>query len=444
MDPTTNATDCANVFYYDGFYYDNTVADAIDYDEIITLGEPVSWDSEDGICKIASGEQVYGIDALNGGSFYELSQEFCSGYATIDSDGTVMLVFSELGSGRMVNIVTDAEDRSYRYTGSDYEIAEAYQETYSNIYGEMIKEYCNDEENSNFTTCYGSFYFTLAYDTNNVQYQSISEALSQAVSDGYLTKDNVKNYVCFGSDADICPNDNLYRIIGVFDGQVKLIKADYAISTLLGTSVDYYGAYPWGYSLYKGNLDASTITGYRWNYDTSVSEYGSNNWSTSELNTINLNNNYWNYLGTTWQNLIAETTWNLGGVSSAYSTIREFYEGERNNAGYGSNPTTYIDEIGLMYASDYGYAASPDAWTRGLIMYDKDVIAKDWLHMGLIEWTLSSDLLNNYIVFSMGTGGNIRSHARNGNTVRPVFYLNSNVELAGGTGTSTDPYRLVV
>ena len=55
-------------------------------------------------------------------------------------------------------------------------------------------------------------------------------------------------------------------------------------------------------------MDTSTIATYRWNYDTSVSTYGSNNWTTSEFNTVNLNTNYWNYLGTTWQNLIATTT----------------------------------------------------------------------------------------------------------------------------------------
>ena len=48
------------------------------------------------------------------------------------------------------------------------------------------------------------------------------------------------NYVCFGSNAEVCPEDNLYRIIGVFDGQVKLIKNDYANSDLLGINGDYY------------------------------------------------------------------------------------------------------------------------------------------------------------------------------------------------------------
>src|SRR5699024_10226116 len=69
-------------------------------------------------------------------------------------------------------------------------------------------------------------------------------------------------------------------------------------------------------SNYKGSMDTSTIAAYRWNYDTSVSTYGSNNWTTSEFNTINLNTNYWNYLGSTWQNLIAEHTWRVGGNTS--------------------------------------------------------------------------------------------------------------------------------
>lgn len=35
------------------------------------------------------------------------------------------------------------------------------------------------------------------------------------------TTDAINNYVCFGSDASACPDDNLYRIIGVFDERVK-------------------------------------------------------------------------------------------------------------------------------------------------------------------------------------------------------------------------------
>ena len=263
---------------------------------------------------------------------------------------------------------------------------------------------------------------------------------------------NPNNYVCFGSDEETCPAEKLYRIIGVFDDdkdsnyQIKLIKADYTTSGMLGTDGrDYYGAYSYSTSNYKGSMELSTIAGYRWNYDTSVSTNGSNNWTTSEFNTINLNTNYWNYLGSTWQNLIATTTWYLGGMTSSSNTAKEFYDGERNNTGYGSNPTTYTDEIGLMYPSDYGYAANPDAWTKDISDYDSSTIkSNNWLYMGLYEWTITPRSSSSYSVFLVGVNGNLSYSSVLGYAARPVFYLKSNVALQGGNGTSNDPFILAV
>ena len=264
---------------------------------------------------------------------------------------------------------------------------------------------------------------------------------------------NPNNYVCFGSTDSPCPTENLYRIIGIFaddkdtNYQVKLIKADYVTSSMLGTDGrDYGGIYDWVTSNYKGSMDTSTIAAYRWNYDTSVSQFGSNNWTTSEFNKINLNTNYWNYLGTTWQNLIAETTWHLGGMTSGGNTAKAFYDGERNNAGYGSNPTTYTDEIGLMYPSDYGYAASPDAWAIDLYNYDNSTItSNNWMYMGLYEWTITPlSSYSNFVFLVISTGYLDGTSADFGSAARPVFYLESNVEISGGSGTSSDPYALVV
>ena len=264
---------------------------------------------------------------------------------------------------------------------------------------------------------------------------------------------NPNNYVCFGSNTETCPADNLYRIIGVFDDdkdsnyQIKLIKADYVTSDMLGTNGrDYDGAYSSSTSYYKGNMDTSTIAGYRWNYDTSVSSDGSNNWTTSEFNKINLNTNYWNYLGATWQDLIATTTWHLGGMTSDSNTAKEFYDGERNNAGYENNPTTYTNEIGLMYPSDYGYAANPDAWATNLSSYNNSTItANNWMYMGLYEWTITPHSLSPISVFRVNYYGRLNNgNAGGGYAARPVFYLESNAALQGGSGTSSDPYRLAV
>ena len=270
---------------------------------------------------------------------------------------------------------------------------------------------------------------------------------------------NPNNYVCFGSDAATCPDEYLYRIIGVFDEDsdgeynVKLIKADYTTSAMLETDGrDYVGNYSSSTSQYKGSMDTSTIAAYRWNYDTSVSSSGSNNWTTSELNKINLNTNYINYLGSSWSSVIEDTTWYLGGMSSTNNTAKSFYTGERNNAGYGSNPTTYGPEnasgnstkIGLMYASDYGYAAYSDAWKTNLGSYSLSTITpNNWLYMGLSEWIITPYSSNSSSVFNLYNYGVLSiSNANRGYSVRPVFYLKSNISYVEGNGTKASPFRV--
>ena len=268
------------------------------------------------------------------------------------------------------------------------------------------------------------------------------------------------NYVCFGSDAETCPDEYLYRIIGVFDDDsdgeynVKLIKADYITSAMLGTDGrDYVGKFSYSTGSYKGSMDTNMIAGYRWNFDTSVSSWGSNNWTTSELNKINLNTNYLNYLGSSWSPMIEDSTWYLGALSYS-NNAKSFYDGERNNSGYGSNPTTYGPEnangsstkIGLMYPSDYGYAAYPDAWATGLASYNSPTIRQNnWLYMGLYEWTMTPTSSYSNLVFTLTTNGSFSSSSASyGYSVRPVFYLKSNISYVEGDGTKDSPFRIAV
>ena len=221
---------------------------------------------------------------------------------------------------------------------------------------------------------------------------------------------NPNNYVCFGSDEATCPVDNLYRIIGVFDDQVKLIKS---------TS---YGSYSWG----------------------------SNNWQTSTLKNT-LNSTYLNSLGE-WSNLIeANTIWYLGGWSTTQATPKQFYGYERGTTVISGRPTSDIGAIGLMYPSDYGYAVNPVYWSYlffnpSQTYYDYRVsINSNWLNSGSAEWTITPSSSNsNYVVFVANAGNLNTTNARNGNAVRPVFYLKSYVALVDGVGTSSDPYIIAL
>ena len=250
---------------------------------------------------------------------------------------------------------------------------------------------------------------------------------------------NPNNYVCFGSNEETCSNDNLYRIIGVFDGKVKLIKYDYAGSNLLGTDGAYNRSTPsLGDDFYEGNQ--STLYWYYWNNGTQT-----NTWSESNLNTINLNQNYLNNIGSIWQSKIAATSWKVGGntydnIGSV--TVKQTYQNEIVNP---VEATTYSAKIGLMYVSDYGYAANSENWTTVLESYDNSTNRNNnWMYMGWYDWTITrvSDYTNT--AFYVISSGYLIYGATFGDytAVRPVFYLNDNVKLVDGEGTYINPYRI--
>ena len=224
------------------------------------------------------------------------------------------------------------------------------------------------------------------------------------------------NYVCFGSEETTCSEDNLYRIIGLFDDDndeiynLKLIK-----STRYGS-----------YERDSGN---------------------SNTWNETEKPDIHttLNTTYWNTLSSEWQNLIDATyQWQVGGMAwNGTNTAKLYYNVEIKNQ------TGYIEtmKVGLMYVSDYGYAASPENWQTALSNYSNTTNTNNnWVYLGANEWTISrrSDLPNP--VFSISDSGSIYAEALRFFVCiyRPSFYLNSEVKLVSGSGTSTDPYRISI
>ena len=270
---------------------------------------------------------------------------------------------------------------------------------------------------------------------------------------------NPNNYVCFGSDASPCPTDNLYRIVGVFGDNyhgvtgkqlVKLIKYDYMTTDELGIDGDYSQTYKeFGMaSTYKGTYgDGERIGVYYWNNDTQT-----NTWSESLLNKTNLNTNFINYLGSAWANKIATTTWKVGGntIANINNVIPALaYTNEITNPDITSsadNAISYEAKIGLMYISDYGFAAEPSAWTLTMDSYGNATAkSTNWMYMGLNEWPISRSSSNSNNAFFMSLfgqlGGTITVYS-NICAARASFSLESSVTYVSGTGTQSDPIRI--
>ena len=295
--------------------------------------------------------------------------------------------------------------------------------------------------------------YTGTQGTNNIYYHDAN--LTNGAGDNSYrfagASDQVNNYVCFGSNVTPCPADNLYRIIGVFGDRVKLIKSDYATTALLGADGDYKQAYTAtgnASSTYKGN-NLANIAAYNWN------KSNQNTWSLSNINKTNLNQNFITNIGDDWANKIDMTTWKVGGNTWANigtQPAKTAYQNEIVNpvtTNSQDNKTEYSAKIGLMYVSDYMYAAPQDKWT--LVGYNSDAskdyraaISVNWMYMGLYEWTISRRADGSNIAFTVDYTGRVSNYYVGSRAygVRPVFNLSSSVNYVSGSGTAADPYKV--
>ena len=238
----------------------------------------------------------------------------------------------------------------------------------------------------------------------------------------------VKNYVTF--------NNETWRIIGVIPTEDTNGKVENRIKIIRDASI--------------GNK--------KWNetQDTTTSSY--NNWVTGTLNTY-LNNDYYNTLSTDAKNMIGTAKYYLGGynnIPSFTSDIMWQYErkNEANRTGYyyGTNPIMQNDankKIAIMYASDYGYAASKEC-TSNLFNYDGSASCKttnNWLDKSAYTWLLPQRSGTSANAFSVDPGGYVTSSLNvdyGESAVRPVLSLSSNVKILSGEGTSQKPYMLSI
>ena len=109
------------------------------------------------------------------------------------------------------------------------------------------------------------------------------------------------------------------------------------------------------------------------------------------------------------------------------------------------NSTEYSAKIGLMYVSDYGFAADPIYWTYPGYNNDttkdyRSATTSNWMYMGLYEWTISRNAdYSNYAFFVSFNGYVDFRNVYISNAVRPSFNLESSVTYVSGSGSADDP-----
>ena len=124
----------------------------------------------------------------------------------------------------------------------------------------------------------------------------------------------------------------------------------------------------------------------------------------------------------------------------------QFYAYERGTTRYDTNRPLYWDGmVGLMYPSDFGYAAGNSCVTgTDPYNYDGGCKNKDWLNdTSNNQWLMSPHSGYSDNAFHVRSSGYVGyNHVRSADSARPVFYLNSSASISEGEGTSAAPYIL--
>ena len=269
------------------------------------------------------------------------------------------------------------------------------------------------------------------------------------------------NYIYFNCETYPDTNCELWRIIGVFDGKLKIIRNE------------NIGAYSWD------NKNATT----------GAPALGKNDWSTARLMKLLNPSDYYkvdtndNGLGQslyynsasgkcysdfdnatvdcdftstgikdTTRNMIAETTYNLGGWNNNSVYPNQIYEYERGTTVYTGRPTTWKGKIALAYPSDYGYAVDlGQCKDKTLKDYgdDSTCTSNNWIKTiitnngGNYGWLLTPFYNYPNTVWDVNKMGytNYNNAVGSAFGVNPVLYLNPDISIVGGgTGTMNNPF----
>ncbi len=247
--------------------------------------------------------------------------------------------------------------------------------------------------------------------------------------------DYVHNYVTF--------NGELWRIIGLVNVLVPKEDGSREVEQRLKI------------------MRNETIGKYSWDDD-------SNDWTQSTLMTY-LNGDYYNGVGeksltdeVSKEMIDEDIIWNIGGSSHNSSTVYKYYDYERGTSSYNHQPTEWKKEdgnifhsIGLIYPSDYGFAASGGTTERELCLnapfndWDAELntvecLSTTWLdnnHIWIWTMTPRSDAANRVFQMNVDQPLGFQDVDRKYD-VFPVVYIKKNVRITGGSGEHDHPYVL--
>lgn len=271
-----------------------------------------------------------------------------------------------------------------------------------------------------------------------------------------------KNYVYFNCETYPSTNCELWRIIGVFDGKIKLIRngsiGSYSWDTSVARINSGFGIAEWSQAdimkVLNPNYDSDSVGGSLYYNSKSGNCYnGQNNATIScDFTSTGIKNEIT-------KKMIANFTWNFGMYSDSSDLYsNQIYVKERGTNVF-ANPSdgitrtsTWNGKIALPHPSDYGYATDFLKCTDNI--FDVDETDKTFYNCGANDWMLRVGgttvywllVPNNYHESSVNlayvSGYLINAtKASYAYGIIPTLYLEDQI-LHSGDGSQSNPYQL--
>lgn len=320
---------------------------------------------------------------------------------------------------------------------------------------------------------------TYQYDTNH-------NLMEDVAGNVRYYGENPNNYIYFNCNTYPNTDCEKWRIVGVFNGKIKIIRdgiiGEYSYDnkdTATGAS-SVSGLNDWNtarimkllnpssyYTL--DNNDNGNGQSLYWNSENGKCFAGQNN-GLVDCNFTNIG-----IKNEETRNMISETTYSLKSYQKKYSNVEapftDIMYGIETSKGimYNENmKSTWTGKVGLPYASDYGYASDFRLCNKKLSEYaeNSDCYYKNWIY-GIFtadqNWLINPNATNDHAVLSVFRYHKPVSHqgriwyfteyigivyekrtAREVKGIAPTLFLNKDIDISAGNGTSDNPYQLKI
>ena len=357
----------------------------------------------------------------------------------IDSDDNTS---GGLMNDRLGGTTEDLNGGNIRYYGESpnnyvYFNCETYSSTYYNWQSSNTQEHLNNPKSE--SECLTNFnnYYNCSTNYTELGFDNQTDCEKQFTENELNAG---RQILCTGKGIKEPTNCELWRIIGVFDGKLKITNP---------TINDFY--FPFDYdknddgtsTTYDSNWSTSTLqkllnNGYYNNTIGEITYYYTDSSLREGNNTKNMSNIGLKNVDT--RKLISSEKWYLGS-NYGLDFANEAYVAERSNISCEdcNYDVIWNGNIALPYLSDFGYAGDFNACNVSTFSSN----CKGWmLFSSMNYWLLSINNATTIMYYNFFYGNiqaNLSSVSYN---VLPTLYLIPDIKIVGGTGKSDNPYLI--